>query len=973
MFSISMEDVYKMLETMRGQLIALGVILALAIIITVAVNKKTIKNTAARKLIHSQSWIIAAVGVILSVSMILFGPLYSTLNLMSGSGKLTQPTIKAAKQLAENIEDEGIVLLKNENNSLPLKSHKLNVFGWASTNPIYGGSGSGSMNDSYPTVSLLEGLKNAGFETNTVLSDFYTKYRADRPTAGMTGADWSLPEPTADSYADSMITDAQEFSDEALLVLGRPGGEGNDLPHDMSAVKTLKPGEKMEMSPMGPIGANYQNNSKDYNDFEKGKGYLDLSQTEENLVKLVTSKFNKVTVVYNGANTLNLGFVDEYPQIQSVLWTPPAGQTGFNSLGKVLSGSVNPSGKTTDTFLKDFSKAPWFNNIGAFSYTNTDDLAVESLGGEVTSTFVNYVEGIYVGYRFFETAAAEGALDYNSTVQYPFGYGLSYTTFNQKMGEVNYSNGSISFDVTVTNTGSVAGKTPVQIYYNPPYANGGIEKSVANLVAFAKTKELKPGESEIVPITFNESDMASYDQSGEGAYKLEAGDYEISVNENSHVKIASQSVNVSSTITYDESNPRPTDKQAAHNEFAEADGDGTVTYLSRANSFANYAESTAAPTNFELPEKYKSEMIAQKNYSDDKYFSKTEYTGEMPTTGAKNGVQLYQLYGKDYDDKLWDKLLDGLTVDQMRDLISLAGFNTIAIDSIGKVRQSDIDGPAALNNNFTKQGSIGFPASVTVANTWNKDLATQYGDLIGTMAVEMHVTGWYAPGLNTHRSPYGGRNFEYFSEDGLLGGTMAAAQVAAAKKHGIYSFMKHFALNDQETNRNNLLHTWSNEQAIREIYLKPFEYGVKDGGATAMMSSFNFIGNDWSGSTAPLLRTVLRGEWGFRGMVETDYAGVAFMIGNRAILNGNDAMLATMATYNMVTNTDNPKIVQAMREASHNILYTTVNSWVYKDGAPKAEIAAWQWIYWAVIVVATVLLIGAEWLAIVRFMKRRKA
>lgn len=280
---------------------------------------------------------------------------------------------------------------------------------------------------------------------------------------------------------------------------------------------------------------------------------------------------------------------------------------------------------------------------------------------------------------------------------------------------------------------------------------------------------------------------------------------------------------------------------------------------------------------------------------------------------------------------------------------------------------------AALNNNFTKQGSIGFPASVAVANTWNTDLATQYGDLIGKMAVEMRVTGWYAPGLNTHRSPYGGRNFEYFSEDGLLSGTIGAAQIAAAKKHGIYSFMKHFVMNDQETNRNNLLHTWSNEQAMREIYFKPFEYGVKEGGATAVMSAFNFIGNDWSGSTAPLLRTVLRGEWGFRGMVETDYAGVAFMIGNRAILNGNDAMLSTLSTYNMVTNTDNPKIVQAMREASHNILYATANSWVYKNGAPKAEIATWQWIYWGVVAVMAALLIAAEWLAITRFIKRRKA
>ncbi|MFD0704556.1 glycoside hydrolase family 3 N-terminal domain-containing protein [Alloscardovia venturai] len=972
MLSINLDDVKKILQSMTHQLWIIGIALIVAIVLTILINKWTVKNKATRKLIHSETWIAAAIAAIVAVTMILFGPLSTTLNLMSGDGKLTTRTAQQASDLGQQIEKEAVVLLKNQSNSLPMTDTKnVNVFGWASTNPIYGGTGSGAMNENYKTTSLLGGLKDAGFKTNTSLSNFYTKYRADRPVVGMWGQEWTLPEPPANTYG-SELTKAKSFSNRAIVVLSRSGGEGADLPNDMSQVKMNKKGTKLSSGKWGQAtGSNYINNSADYNDYKAGESYLDLTQTEKNMLDMVNKNFDDVTVVYNGANAMNLGFVDEYSNIKSVLWCPPAGQTGFEALGQVLAGTVNPSAKTTDTFIKDFTKAPWYNNIGLHNYTNMNEFTITNMFGTQKPSFVNYVEGIYVGYKFFETAAAEGAINYDEAVQYPFGYGLSYTTFEQKMGDITYANGKVSFDVTVTNTGDVAGKTPIEVYYNPPYVNGGVEKSTVNLVKFAKTKELKSGESQSVKITFNAEDMASYDESGKGAYKLDAGEYQISINADSHHQLNSKTLSVNSTITYSGTNKRSIDKTAAKNEFTSAKGD--ITYLSRANHFANLAQATAKPASTVLPEQYKKTFTGEKNYKDDNYLKGQNYSTKMPTLGAKNNVKLYQLYGKKYDDKMWDKLLNELTIADMDNLIANAGYNNAEISSIGKVRQTDVDGPAALNNNFTKQGSIGFPASVAVSNTFNTELAKKYGELMGKMAQEMKVTGWYAPAMNTHRSPFAGRNFEYFSEDGYLAGQMAANQIAGAKEYGVYSFMKHFALNDQETNRNGQLLTWSNEQAIREIYLKPFQASVQQGGAQAVMSSYNYIGNEWSGAYAPLQKNVLRGEWGFRGFVETDYFGGNYMIGNRAMLGGTDAMLATFPTTNHITHTDDAQIVNAMRESTHNILYTAVNSWVYKDGAPKVKTPAWQYIYYAVVAVLAVLLLLAEVVAIRRFVKRRKA
>ena len=953
MLGINWSDVMNVIMSVLPQLIVIGVVLVLAIIVTVAVNKKTVADTATRKLIHSESWLVFLVAAVVAVSMMLFGPLATLLNNATAvKYELTQETVDAAEDLAVEVQREGITLLQNNDGNLPLKNTKVNVFGWGSTNPIYGGTGSGSMSASYPTTSLLDGMKEAGLETNEDLSKLYTDYRADRPEVGMFQQDWTLPELPAADYPQDVIDSAKEFSDEAVIVISRSGGEGADLPTNMK-------GE----------GITYTDNSTDYADYEDGEHFLQLSQTEQDMVDLVTSNFENVTFVYNGANAFQLDFIRDYPQIKSVLWCPPAGQTGFVALGEILAGTVNPSGKTSDTFLYDLKQAPTWNNIGDFDYDNMDEFASEAFGGTTAPTFVNYVEGIYVGYKFYETADDEGLITYDDVVQYPFGYGLSYTTFSQELGDVTYADGKVSLDVTVTNTGDVAGKDIVEVYYNPPYTDGGIEKASVNLVAFGKTGELEPGASETVSIEFEDDDMASYDYEDAKAWVLEEGDYVVSINSDSHTVIDEQTINVPETITFDsEDNTHNGDQVVATNAFDEANGG--LTYLSRADGFANYDEATAAPSTMSMPEEYKATFINNSNYDPADYNNADD---EMPTTGANNGVRLADLTGKEYDDPQWDELLDQLTFEDMDNLIANGGYGNAAVEKIGKIQLTDVDGPASLNNNFTGVGSIGLPSGVSFACSWNADLATQFGEMIGTMAHEMHVTGWYAPAMNIHRSAFSGRNFEYYSEDGYLSGVMASSAIAAASEQGVYSFMKHYALNDQETNRNSMLCTWSNEQAIREIYLKPFEMSVKIGGTNAVMSSFNYIGTTYAGAHPSLQQTVLRDEWGFRGAVLTDYfGGYGYQNADQLIRNGNDFMLATTDITNHVTD-DSATSVIAMRNAAHNILYMAANSWMYENGEPEIATPIWKTITYVVWGVAAVAFLGLEALAIKRFLDRKKA
>ena len=952
MISVEMEDVLAVLQLCKPYIIGIIAALVIGIVIMIACRRM---SRGKRFLIRGEAAIAMVLAVVVCVNMICFGPMATLIGLATGNGTLSDETNEEAAEVAEEIMEDGIVLLKNES-LLPLnETKKLNIFGWESINPAYGGAGSGGINDLYDIVSLNQGLENAGFSINQELVDFYNNYGADNPEMSIQKQSWTLPEPPVDTYSDELIKSAKEYSDVAVVVLSRKAGEGhNDIPMDVRK-------------------AAYDNNSDEYDDFPEGEHYLQLSQTERDMVDMVCSNFDNVIVVYNGANQFELGFADEYPQIKSVVWCPGTGNVGFNALGKVFSGEVNPSGKTPDTFIYDMTTAPWWNNAEKTEYTNLADMAVEGMNAGTAQVyapaFTNYVEGIYVGYKYYETAAQEGAIDYDKTVQYPFGYGLSYTEFEQKMGELEEKDGQISVDVEVTNTGDVAGKDVVEVYYKPPYTNGGIEKSSANLIEFAKTDLLQPGESQTVTVTFSIEDMASYDENNAKAYVLEKGDYVISINSDSHTVLDQKTYTADADVVYEGENKRASDDTAATNVFEDAKGD--VTYLSRADHFANYEEATAAPASAELGEPYVSEYHLNSN------FDKTTYLNDedvMPTTGADNGLTLADMRDADYDDPRWEKLLDQLTVDEMANMIAMAGYQTAAMDSVGKVATLDFDGPAAINNNFTGVGSIGFPIEVVVASTWNKGLAQAWGECMGKISQEMGAEGWYAPGMNTHRTAFGARNYEYFSEDGVLAGNMGAKAVEGARKYGVYSYIKHFALYEGNAK---MVSVWSNEQAIREIYLKPFEISVKQGGANAVMVSWSFLGDKWTGECSNLMNTVLRDEWGFRGMALTDFFrnnGHGFMNADAALANGVDAMLSTFnGEENNVANPEHPTAVLQMRNACKNVMYTVVSSWAYDGEHEETGMENWKKAGIGIDIVIALFMAGMEVLVIRGYKKRKNA
>ena len=934
MISFEMEDLIGVLQGLVPYFIAIAVALVAAIAVTVAVKKLP---QAKKKFIRGESWMAALLVIVIVANLICLGPMSALLSLVGGGATpttISDNLAKEAEAVATQIAEEGFVLLENEG-VLPLQNtQRLNLFGWASTNPVYGGAGSGGLNDLYHKVSLIEGIENAGFEVNPALTEFYLGYAENRAAVSITAQNWNLPEPPAANYSAELLQGAKDFSDTALIVISRMAGEGhNDIPQDMAACEI------------------YTDNSKAYPDWDEGAHYLELNNTERDMVELVCSNFDNVIVVYNGAYAFELGFCEEYPQIKGVIWAGGPGNVGFTALGEILAGTVNPSGRTNDTFVYDMTQTPYWNNAEKRDYANMLDMTVEGMNAGVPTNyapaFIHYVENIYVGYKFYETADKEGVIDYDSLVQYPFGYGLSYTSFNQSMSELSVDGESISFDVTVQNTGSAAGKDVVEVYFDPPYTNGGIEKASANLVRYEKTGLLDPGESETVHISFDLEELASYDERS-GCYVLEKGDYSIAIKADSHRELDSKVYTQPETVKYDGSNPRPSDDAAAVNQLQDARGE--VEYLSRKDGFANYETATAAPADLDLPEKYIAGYHLNANYDPAAYIDPND---TMPTTGAKNGLMLKDLRGKSYDDPMWEQVLDQLTVDEMADMIALSGYQTPAIASIGKVQCVDSDGPAAINNNFTGGGSIGFPVEVVITCTWSHELASRWGEVMGKMAKELGSTGWYAPGMNTHRSAFTARNYEYFSEDGVLAGWMAADAVKAAMQEGVYSTIKHYAMYDCN---GKMVCAWATEQSMREIYLKPFEIAVKEGGATGVMASWAYIGNKWVGESSALMKTILRDEWGFRGFVVSDFFrnnGHGFMNADEALANGVDAMLSTFAGGpNQVSDKTAASNVIYMREATHNILYTTVNSWAYDEEHSQGGLEAWK-----------AILIGADVLA----------
>ena len=984
MISFEMEDLIGVLQGLTPYFIAIGVALVAAIAISIAVKKLP---KAKKKFIRGETWMAALLAIVLVVNLICFGPMSALLNLVGAAPTPTVVSEELAKQASANalkIAEEGFVLLENEG-ILPLTdTKKINLFGWASTNPVYGGAGSGGINDLYAKVSLIESIQNAGYEVNQELIDFYTAFAPNRAAVSITAQNWNLPEPPVKNYGDELIANAKNFSDTAVIVISRLAGEGhNDIPQEMSSCEI------------------YTDNSEDYPDWDAGDHYLQLNNTEKDMVRLVCDNFENVIVVYNGAYAFELGFVEEYDSIKGLIWAPGPGNVGFTALGEILNGSVNPSGRTNDTFVYDMKTTPYWHNAEKRDYTNMLHMMVEGMNAGVPTnyapSFINYVENIYVGYKFYETAytealryAEEQALaksadetekeddtateeaapfffDYDSTVQYPFGYGLSYTTFTQEMSEIKEDETSLSFDVTVTNTGDVAGKDVVEVYFNPPYTNGGIEKASANLVRYEKTGMLEPGKSETVTIIFDKEDMAAYDESGSGCYVLEAGDYIVSVKADSHVELDSKTVTIAETVHYDESNPRPSDNVAAVNVLQDARG--VCEYLSRRDGFANYATATAAPVDLDMPEQYIEGYHLNANYDPNAYINPDD---TMPTLGAKNGIKLADLRGKAYDDPMWDKLLDELKVDEMADMIALSGYQTPAIPSVGKVQNVDSDGPAAINNNFTGGGSVGYPIEVVITCTWSHELAEQWGELMGKMAKELGSTGWYAPAMNTHRSAFTARNYEYFSEDGVLAGFMAADAVKGALKEGVYSTIKHYAMYDCN---GKMVCAWATEQSMREIYLKPFEIATKAVDVNAAMASWSYIGNIWVGESSALMKTILRDEWGFRGFVVSDFFrnnGHGFMNADEALANGVDAMLSTFAGGpNQVTDKTAASNVKYMREATHNIFYTTVNSWAYDEEHTQTGMATWQKILIGADIAAGILLLSGAYLIWKKYKKSK--
>jgi len=845
---------------------------------------------------------------------------------------------EAASSFVENITDEGFVLMKN-NGLLPLAgSEKLTLLGRGSVDSVYGGSGSGS-SSSEGLVDLKLGLTNAGFQVNETVYSILTQYASFKMEQGMFGpkkvydhpkseiimdnpaeSTYMIGEMPVTGYTPEAISSFAAYGDAAIVTISRPAGEGGDLAQDL----------------------------KGWDDhYTEGQHQLELNQDELQTLALAKENFDNVIVLINSSAAMELGALQNDDAIDAILWVGFPGKTGFNSVGKILNGSVNPSGHTVDIYPADFTKDPTFNNFGHFQYAN-----INSKNAIGDATFVQYEEGIYIGYRYYETAAVEGFINYDEAVVYPFGYGLSYTNFdwkvvNQTMGDTEEA---ITVDVEVTNTGEVAGKDVVQVYFTAPYTKGGIEKSSVVLADFAKTNLLAPGESQVVTLTFPVEDMASYDYKAEKAYVLEAGDYEIKVQSDSHnLKAGIEPIvyTVKNTVVFDGNNHRASDLTEVTNQFDDVSAMFTDTAtagfalnLSRADFAGTF------PTRPVASDKEANEAIIE-GFQPYVAAENEDPEAVMPTTGADNGLSLIDLRGKDFNDPAWEALLDQVKTDEILNVVMNGAYTTLEMPSVTKPVTIDIDGPAGLSSFMGAEiKGTAYPSEVVIASTYNTTLATEMGRMVGNEALDKGVNGWYAPALNVHRSPFAGRNFEYYSEDPIVSGKITEAVVEGAAEKGLYTFIKHFALNDQETNRvNNGVATWANEQAIREVYLKGFEKAVKNAtttikfigdengtmveremkAATALMSSFNRIGSTWTGGSKALLENVLRDEWGFEGVVISDFNLYNHMYANQGIANGTDYYI-TFASMKSMEDTTSATAVSNLRKTSHRLLYTVANS-----------------------------------------------
>ena len=874
-----------------------------------------------------------------------------------------EATNEEARAASVQTQAEGAVLLANDG-TLPLSDDvaRVNVFGWASVDWIGGGSGSGGV--SSVEVDLLAALNAAGIETNADLTKMYEDFRApgQRPKTLSSKPEESyiLYEPSIDDeryYSADLLASAQEFSDTAIVVVGRYSGESNDSPLSQYKV-TEKDGAVQR---------------------DESRTTLDLSAEEEALLAYVGENYENVVVVLNTANQMALGALETTPGVDAVLLAGYTGQYGAEALPGILWGDTNPSGKTVDTFAYDLSTAPSYQSasehVGA--YTGADGLYPAD-GTEIGNfsepepytqvSYLDYSEGIYVGYKWYETADAEGfwadvenehGAGYDGVVQYPFGYGLSYTSFDWEVVDAPEDGSALgdsaSVTVRVTNAGDVAGRDVVELYYGAPYADGQIEKSSVVLGDYAKTKLLEPGESQDVTLEVAARDMASYDcydanGNGFAGYELDPGSYVLSVRHDAHTTDDAEGASV--TLELAEGVQYPTDEKTGvevSNKFtgdSAVDGVGVdgvdtgqdITYLSRADFAGTYPE--VAGTR-EMPA-----AAAELNlFTEEDAVATWEAASEgleMPVTGADNGLaieengvitDLGRQLGANADDPAWEDLLDQLTVEEMENLVLNGYFGMASLPSVGRDYETkETDGPAQLGGFVPVNPGTGFPSATVLAQTWDLELASQMGLLIGTQASQRGFSGWYAPAVNIHRSPFNGRNYEYYSEDPLLSGEMCGSVVAGARGAGVYCYVKHFICNDGEANvYRDSVYVWMSEQALRENYLEPFRILVEEYGGTGIMTSYNRIGAVWTGGSEALLTGILRGEWGFDGVVVTDFSDhPAFMNGNQMLSAGGDLWMQ-MLSGELVSCPDSSAYVQALREACKHALFSYLDARVANE------------------------------------------
>ena len=779
------------------------------------------------------------------------------------SGNIDPDIIEMSSNLAVEIEQEAIVLLKNEDNTLPLENKKVNVFGAASVVSLLGGAGSGAIVTHDP-VYFYEALDEAGIEYNKELQALYEKNCSSNEIPKTSNtilnnllqlvlAKNSLDEMNPDKLTDELMADAKAFSDTAIIVIGRTSAENSDL-----TPETLR-----------------------------------LSDKERAMVDKVATTFSEVIVLFNIGNVMEMGFIDEYESIKAaaIMWIP--GEFGMRAVGQMLKGDVNPSGRLADTIAYSIYDHPSTENFGSFSYDNGEH-------------YVEYQEGIYVGYRYFETFAKE-------KVQYPFGYGLSYTTFSKELISYNTDDGRITAEIKVTNTGDRAGKDTVQLYYSAPYY-GTIEKSAINLGAFAKTKLLAPAESETLTVEFDINSMASYDMN-KAAWVLEKGDYSIILGKNVREHIDSFIYTLGEDVVMKNDDVTGTEIK---NLFDEAYNGFTV--LSRKDGVATYPEARTlvATDKVKKPDEHPAPV-------------KDGTAPKMGVTYDKT-IMLRDVYE---NPELMDKFLDQLTLDEMTHLVTHSGYMTYGVERLGIPKTWDNDGPSCVKGShgitYSDCGTA-YPCETAIACTWNTDLAYRMGDSVGQEARSIGTDIWYAPGVNIHRNPMGGRNFEYFSEDPVISGVMATEIINGAWNQGLITTIKHFALNDQETHRTGVF-TWADEQTLREIYFKAFEIPVKNSECHGVMSSYNRVGTDWAGACSELLNDLLRTEWGYEGYVISDYSnnfiGRGYMDPALGVYNGNDTILTGVWFLNMIShvnlvkatyNADPVGFGTALREACRNMI-----------------------------------------------------